>query len=165
MRKLGPLALSQYHLTRIKNGPQRLVLCRLLIDIMRNLHGTYVPADEPFGARLETAFVGICVAIGDIDGKPFSVAKIASYMGLPRTTVMRRLDRLRSWGVIDRRGRQYHLNEKTLNSLMGMGCYRQVRRVLAKATEELTVLDSEPSLKEEAGPASGRSLNTQGRVA
>jgi hypothetical protein len=31
------------------------------------------------------------VALGDIDGKPFSVAKIAAYMRVPRTTVMRRL--------------------------------------------------------------------------
>jgi DNA-binding Lrp family transcriptional regulator len=117
-----------------------------MIDIMRNLHGTYAPRSEAFGTRLETAFVGLCVAVGDMDGKPFSIAKIASYMRVPRTTVMRRLDRLKSWGVIDRRGRYYYVNEKTVNSLMGMGCYRQVRHILTKATEELAVLDR---LKEE----------------
>jgi DNA-binding IclR family transcriptional regulator len=124
-----------------------------MIDVMRNLHGTYAPRSEAFGTRLETAFVGLCVAVGDIEGKPFSVAKIASYMRVPRTTVIRRLDRLKSWGVIDRRGRHYYVNEKTVNSLMGMGCYRQVRHILATATEELAALDS---LKEEAAPASGR---------
>jgi hypothetical protein len=83
-----------------------------MIDIMRNLHGTYAPSTEPFGSRLETAFVGLCVAVGDMEGKPFSVAKIASYMRLPRTTVIRRLDRLTSWGVIDRRGLRYYVDEK-----------------------------------------------------
>jgi DNA-binding IclR family transcriptional regulator len=116
---------------------------------MRNLHGTYAPLGEPFGSRLETAFVGLCVAIGDMEGKPFSVAKIASYMHVPRTTVIRRLDQLKSWGVIDRRGSRYYVNEKTVNSLMGMGCYQKVRHILATATEGLDVLDS---LKEEATP-------------
>ena len=115
-----------------------------MIDIMRTVHGAYAPVNEPFGARLETFFIGLCVAIGDMDGKPFSVAKIASYMRVPRTTVMRRLSRLQSWGLIDRRGRHYHLHEKTLNSLIGMRSYHQVRRILSEATKELTILDTLP---------------------
>jgi DNA-binding IclR family transcriptional regulator len=67
-----------------------------------------------------------------------------------RTSVRRRLDRLQSWGLIDRQGRHYYLHGKTLNSFIGMRSYQQVRRILTKATEELAVLDSEPSLKEEA---------------
>ena len=113
-----------------------------MIDIMRTLHGTYAPFSESFGTRLETLFVGLCVGIGDIDGKAFSVAKIAAYMRVPRTTVIRRLDRLQSWGLIDRRGRHYYMDEKMLNSLIGMRSYQQVRRLLSKATEELTVLDT-----------------------
>jgi hypothetical protein len=129
---------------KIKQGRQRLVLCRLMIDIMRTVHGAYAPVTEPFGARLETFFIGLCVAVGDIDGKPFSVAKIAAYMRVPRTTVIRRLDRLQSWGLIDRRGRHYYLHEKTLNSLIGMHSYQQVRGILAKAADQLTVLDTLP---------------------
>jgi DNA-binding IclR family transcriptional regulator len=109
---------------------------------MRTVHVAYAPASEPFGSRLETFFIGACVAIGDIEGKPFSVAKIAAYMRVPRTTVIRRLDRLQSWGLIDRRGHHYYLHEKTLNSLIGMRSYQQVRRILSEATEELTVLDT-----------------------
>jgi hypothetical protein len=107
-----------------------LVLCRLMVDIMRTLHGAYAPVNEPFGTRM--------------DGKPFSVAKIAAYMRVPRTTVIRRLDQLHGWGVIDRRGRHYHLHESPLNSLIGMQSYQQVRRILSKATEELFVLDTFP---------------------
>jgi hypothetical protein len=58
---------------------------------MRTVHGAYAPAKEPFGTRLELLFIHFCVALGDIDGKPFSVAKIAAYMWVPRTAVMRRL--------------------------------------------------------------------------
>jgi DNA-binding IclR family transcriptional regulator len=113
-----------------------------MIDLMRTVHGAYAPVSESFGTRLETFFIGLCVAVGDIEGKPFSVAKIAAYLRVPRTTVIRRLNRLQSWGLIDRRGRRYYLHEKTLNSLIGMRSYQQVRRFLSKATEELTVLDT-----------------------
>jgi biotin operon repressor len=136
--------MTQDHWHRIKKSRQRLVLCRLMIDLMRTLHGAYAPVSQPFGTRLETFFVALCIAMGDIDGKPFSVAKIAAYMRVPRTTVIRRLARLQSWGLVDRRGRHYYLHEKTLNSLIGMRSYQQSRRILSKATEELTVLDTLP---------------------
>ena len=89
------------HSKCIARAKQRLVMCRLLVDIMRTLRGHYMPVNEPFGTRIETQFVGLCVAIGDIEGKPFSVAKIAAYMGMSRSTVIRRLERLESWGVIE----------------------------------------------------------------
>ena len=132
------------HWRKIKKARQRIVLCRLMIDMMRTVHGAYAPVSEPFGTRLETFFIGLCVALGDIDGKPFSVAKVAAYMRVPRTTVIRRLNQLQRWGLIDRQGRQYYIREKTLNSLIGMRSYEQVRCILKKATQELTVLDTLP---------------------
>ncbi len=64
---------------KIKMARQRLVFCRLMIDVMRSVHGAYAPPTE-FGNRLETAFVGLCVVLGEIEGKPFSIAKLAAYM-------------------------------------------------------------------------------------
>ena len=113
-----------------------------MLDIMRTLHSVYAPASERFGTRLETFFIGLCVALGDIEGKPLSIAKIAAYMRVPRTTVIRRLDQLQSWGLLNRQGRRYYLHEKTLNSLIGVRSYQQVRRILSKATQELSVLDT-----------------------
>ena len=130
---------------RIKKERQRLVLCRLMVDIMRTVHGAYAPFSEPFGTRIETFFIAGCVAIGDLEGKPFSVAKIAAYMHVPRTTVIRRLDQLQSWGLIDRRGRHYYLHENKFNSLIGMQSYQRVRRIMCEATEKLSVLDTLPN--------------------
>jgi hypothetical protein len=108
--------LAQAKARKVEKARQRLVLCRLMIDIMRSVHSAYAPTKDPFGVRLETFFIGLCIGVGDLDGKPFSVAKIAAYMRVPRTTVTRRLAQLQSWGLIDRRGRNYYLHEKTLNS-------------------------------------------------
>ena len=134
--------MAQDHWRRIKNAPQRLVLCRLMLDIMRTVHSAYAPASERFGTRLKTFFIGLCVALGDIEGKPLSMAKITAYMRVPRTTVIRRLDRLQRWGLIHRQGRYYYIREKTLNSFIGMRSYRQVREILSKATKELSVSDT-----------------------
>ena len=68
----------------------------------------------------------------------------SSGVRVPRTTVIRRLNRLQSWGLIDRQGRRYYIREQTLNPLIGMRSYEQVRRILGKATQELTVLDTLP---------------------
>src|SRR6516164_9124262 len=127
---------------KIKAARQRLVMIRLMVDIMRNLHDAYAPINEPFGTRLETFFVGFCVALGDIEGKPFSVSKIAAYLHMPRTTVKRRLKRLESWDIVYHHGRLYHVRETMLNSLMGMRSYLQIRRMISKAGEELTALDA-----------------------
>lgn len=136
--------IDQVSSHKIKAARQRMVLCRLMIDIMRGLHGTYAPASESFGTRLETFFIGLCVALGELEERPFSVAKIAAYMRVPRTTVIRRLDRLQNWGLIHRQRRRYYMNKRALNSLLGMRSYQHVRRLLEKATEELTALDTLP---------------------
>ncbi|MBR0793787.1 hypothetical protein JQ615_00095 [Bradyrhizobium jicamae] len=126
----------------IRAARQRLVLCRLMIDIMRNLHGAYAPASEPFGSRLETFFIALCLALGQFEEKPFSVSKVAAFMHVPRTTVLRRLERLRTWGLVHQEGRHYYIDEKALNSLLGMRSYQRIRRLLEKAASELTVLDT-----------------------
>ena len=63
-------------------------------------------------------------------------------MRVPRATVTRRLGRLQTWGLIYKQGHHYYMHEKTLNSLMGMRSYQQIRRILSKASEELTLLDA-----------------------
>ena len=133
--------MAQDHWRKVEKAQQRLVLYRLMIDIMRTVHDAYVPANEPFGVRLETCFIGLCVAVGDLDGRPFSVAKIAAYVGVPRTTVMRKLAQLESWGFIYREGRRYYLREEKLNSPIGMRKYNRVRDILNRATAELAILD------------------------
>ena len=77
--------MAQDHWREIRKARQRLVLCRLMLDIMRTVHGAYAPVNEPFGARLETFFIGLCVAIGDMDGKPlFGAWSARKRLSIPR---------------------------------------------------------------------------------
>jgi DNA-binding IclR family transcriptional regulator len=108
------------------------------------MHGAFAPAGEPFGTRMESFFIGLCIAIGDIDGTPLSAGKVAAFLGMSRTTVVRRLKRLNSLGLVERQGRYYYLQQKTLNSLIDIRSYEQMRRVLSKAAAELNILDTLP---------------------
>jgi hypothetical protein len=128
--------------TKLKAAPQRLVLCRMMFDLMRHLHGTYAPDTEPFGARIETFFIGLGLALGDIEGKPFSTNKIALYMRTPRTRVRRRLIKLEQWGLIERRGQHFYMNEERLNDLVGMLAHARVKTLVKKAAKDLAVLDT-----------------------
>jgi HTH domain len=128
--------------SRIEAAPQRQVYCRLALDIMRTIHETYAPHGEPFGPRLESFFIAICVVVGDIEKKPFSATKIAEYMNVPRTTVVRRLDQLEGWGLIKRHGRSYISEEKVLNSVMGMRSYKRIRHLIDKAVDDMVGLDA-----------------------
>jgi hypothetical protein len=127
---------------KIEFDQERLVLCATVIGIMRSLYDHYLPTGEPFGRRLEEMFIAVSIAMGQIEGKPFSIGKMAVYMNVPRTTVIRRLSTLRKWGLLHREGLHYYLNPGALNSIMGLKCYRQVRQILKKATGELSTLDT-----------------------
>jgi hypothetical protein len=50
----------------IVHAQQRLVMIRMLIDLLRIVHKHYAPPDEPFGSRVETLAVGFCVALGTL---------------------------------------------------------------------------------------------------
>jgi DNA-binding transcriptional MocR family regulator len=63
----------------------------------------YLP-QEKFADRMESLYVGMCVALGHMERRPFSVSKLAAYLEAPRTTVLRQLDHLVERGVIARRG-------------------------------------------------------------
>lgn len=128
----------------VQFAQQRMVVIQMLIDILRSVHSSYVPKCEPFGRTIETLFVWGCVTMSDYEGRPFSVSKLASYLRVPRTTVMRRLKQLQAWGMIDRRGRCYYAHERTLNSFMGLRSYREGRRIVANAVKKLSVLDTLP---------------------
>ena len=48
------------------------------------------------------------------------------------------------WAQQERPGEPSYMHKKTLNSIIGMRSYQQVQRILSRATQELTVLDTLP---------------------
>ena len=102
-------------MVQVLTAQERLTLCRMFVDVAREAHREYMP-NLAFGSRLETLVVGVCVAIGHLDGNPFSTAKLAAYLDCPRTSVIRRLDALTQMPIIVRRGTRNYHSEPRFNS-------------------------------------------------
>jgi hypothetical protein len=119
-----------------------MVVIQMVMGILRSVHSNYLPKQEHFGRTIETLYIWGCVVMGDYECKPFSASKIAAYLRIPRTTVIRRLKQLQDWKMIERRGHYYYAHEKTLNSTSGLRSYQEGRRAVAYAAARLTILDT-----------------------
>lgn len=115
-------------------------MCRFVVELYRTGLNNYMPG-ELSGRRLECMCLGMCVGIGDFEGKPFTAAKLAVYMDMPRATVIRRLAQLQKAGVVVRNGRHYCLKDATFNGVIGMRNYNHLRSMFTKTAAELSVLD------------------------
>jgi len=72
-------------------------------------------AGQNFGASLDALFVNFVVLIAHAEGRPMSASKIASYLNMPRTTVLRRLQELCHLNLITREGTKYYVSDAQQN--------------------------------------------------
>ncbi|MCC8946024.1 helix-turn-helix domain-containing protein [Bradyrhizobium sp. Arg62] len=78
-------------------------LVLLWIELARGLSSAIAPdMQAKFGSRIGNLLIAAAVYIGTIEGRPMSVSKIASFVGMPRATVIRRLHELRRYGTVER---------------------------------------------------------------
>jgi CRP-like cAMP-binding protein len=88
---------------------ERLALARAYIAL------THVMVDSVFGekpADHSLLLIGSAIMVGHAENKPMSATKIAQYIGLPRSTVIRKLNEFQRAGVISRHGNVYLLSKQ-----------------------------------------------------
>lgn len=87
---------------------ERLAITRLFIELSREVRvsvfGTHTVGDDMTGV-----LVACAVGIGTLEGRPMTSTKISLYVSLPRTTVLRKLERLCKINVVKKAGRTYVL--------------------------------------------------------
>lgn len=102
---------------------------RAYVELTRALHQMLLPETAGhFGAENETLLVLTAIYIGDAENRPMSATKIAGYVGVPRASVYRRLERLTAEGRIQRCGRAYRLAPGTMRG----DPTGQIRRIMAR---------------------------------
>lgn len=95
---------------------QRYIVGRTLLALITDMRA-YLPP------RVERAHTGDfalllvywCVLIGHIDGRPMNASKVAHYLDLPRTTVLRKLSDLVRLAIVERKGSAYVLSGSLSN--------------------------------------------------
>lgn len=64
-----------------------------------------------FGAMLESFPVYLSIFVGDAEGRPMTVTKIANYTEMPRSSIYRVLERLLVNGRVKKDGRFYRVGD------------------------------------------------------
>ena len=88
---------------------ERLALAKAYIAL------THVMVDSVFGkkpADHSLLLIGSAIMVGHAEKRPMNATKIAHYVGLPRSTVIRKLNEFLRVGLIVRRGNVYLLSEE-----------------------------------------------------
>jgi hypothetical protein len=105
--------------SRIKNEAERAIIYRMVIGIVQRFDATYrqygrhsmFSGRRSLGSSLETYLIGAAVLIGEAEGLLFTAYKLASFLGLARGTVQRKLDHLERVKAVERIGLKYRVGE------------------------------------------------------
>ncbi len=93
----------------IMHRSERLALAKAYIALTR------VMVDSVFGknpADHSLLLIGAAIMVGHAENKPMNATKISHYVGLPRSTVIRKLNEFSKIGMVVRHGNVYLLSEE-----------------------------------------------------
>ena len=93
----------------IRHRSERLALAKAYIALTR------VMVDSVFGkkpADHSLLLIGSAIMVGHAENRPMNATKILHYVGLPRSTVTRKLNEFTRSGVVARHGNVYLLSEE-----------------------------------------------------
>jgi predicted transcriptional regulator len=124
---------------------ERLALAKAYIAL------TGVMVDSVFGnkpADYSLLLIGSAIMVGHAENRPMNATKIANYVGLPRSTVIRKLNEFLRVGAIARQGNVYLLSEERAHNqtkyvAQAMRIFRAAEKSL-KASELGTLRRRDP---------------------
>jgi IclR helix-turn-helix domain len=119
---------------------ERILMSRLLLEMCRRA-SRYVEG-KSLGAKMEAVLILIAIALGYMEGRPFTASKLAAYLDTPRTSVLRKLAQLKREGFVAQRGHTYVLHDHLLNSV-GIEDTRAAIRMIRSLAEQLIQFDNE----------------------
>ena len=103
----------------------------MFVECMRTIH-TDAYHSKHLGASLEEMFVSFAVHIGTFENQPMSASKIAGYLGLPRTNVLRALAALKEKNVVYSVGTVYLTNVDRLSKRVTPALMKRQVKTIAR---------------------------------
>lgn len=79
----------------------RLIAARLLMNVVRCCARNFVRT-EMYASHADEVMLCCAIFIGQLEQKPMTAAKLASYVGMPRATVVRKLEQLEKRQLVRR---------------------------------------------------------------
>lgn len=119
-----------------------LITARLVLDIMRCVSVVFLSEDSASLSH-DFAMIAVGLFIGQAEGKPMTATKLASYIGMARPTLIRKLNELQRAGVAKPALKGWRINTDNPQVQARLdACKTETLHLLRKATAELSRLDS-----------------------
>jgi hypothetical protein len=98
----------------IYRNRDRAIIARVIIELIKTISTERmgIPSDD-IGGVAESVFIGAAVMLGQNNQKPPTASSVSRTLGVPRTTVLRRLDQLVKDGFLEKEGRFYYTKPVT----------------------------------------------------
>lgn len=128
-----------------------LVTARLVLDIMRCVSVVFLSEDSA-ALSYDVSLISVGLFIGQAEGRPMTASKLASYIGMPRPTLIRKLRKMQRDGIAKPALKGWRIN--TDNPLVQVrldACKAETLQLLRKATAELSRLDSAAIARQKSG--------------
>lgn len=115
---------------------QRVIVAKLLLDILRDFGASQLKT-ERFGTHSDDLLLHAALFIGQAEGRPMTAAKLATYAGLARPSVVRRLNEWSAAGLVERQGAGYVLPLAIVNSKGARQAAEAAQRRVVAAAQAL----------------------------
>ena len=128
---------------------ERGLICKAVLDILRAYCRAHLGTDR-FGEYAQEVLIGCAVIIGQSEGRPMSASDISDYLGIPRTTVTRKLRSLSRAGAVST-GKDGQRVPVWLTRANDPEVVEEIEQAIFRTLETLTQLTNLVSKKIDAG--------------
>ena len=126
---------------RIELAKERMLICRLYLDLMRTITDDYGAEFAAHSDSLAYRTIGIYVFLRTVMCSPVRASQIAHALKLPRVSVVRRLEELIKHGYVERVGNAYRVTDKVNIPDLQKKLQRRIDMV-AETAKRLAELDA-----------------------
>lgn len=127
----------------IKKARQWLAVARLLLTLGRKAPRAFLGEQEENFNTIQDVVLAHATFLAQLEGRPLTAAKLSALLGIPRASVVRRMQALVDRGVVlrDSRGR-FTLPAERMNSPETLANLQRAIAAVQEAAAELSILDS-----------------------
>jgi DNA-binding IclR family transcriptional regulator len=115
------------------------IISRMMMDLLRIFQEVGFD-NRDYGRNLENLYILLAVFIGHAEKRPMTAARISGFLGLPRSTVVRKLAQLIQSGHVSKEQQFYFLAHPAAGMSVRLP---QARRVVLEAAKRLKELSEE----------------------
>lgn len=126
---------------RVDLAAQRVIILKMMLEVFRTYSAVYFGTDH-YGQRSADIILIAAIMIGQAEGRPMNVSKLAAFSGIPRATVIRKLKAFEDAGLVEEFEGAMNLLPAAVNRHATHAAVRTTRRLIVDAAARLSRMDT-----------------------